>query len=391
MKKICIVTATRAEYGLLKPLIKAVKEDTQLELMLVVTGTHLIKKFGETFKEIDEDGFSDYIKLPIDLIYNDVNGVARAIGDTIAEFSILFSKNTPDMVVILGDRYEMLGVAVAATINKIPIAHIHGGESTEGAIDEAFRHAITKMSYLHFASTKQYRDRIIQLGETPDRVYNVGALGAENIGKLKLLTKIELEKNLKFTIDENTILVTYHPVTLGKKSSKEQIEELLAAISQIDKLRVIFTKANADTDGNIINNIIEKFVREDSSKYILFESLGQLRYLSTLQYVRAIVGNSSSGIVEVPFFGIPTVNIGDRQKGRLQAKSVINCKSGTQDIYIAIREALDKNFYNRIKDIENPYDFKNTTEEIIHILKEVLEDNKIDLKKKFYDLGVSNV
>lgn len=391
MKKVCIVTATRAEYGLLKSLIQGINQDAYFELMLVVTGAHLSTKYGETYKEIEADGITDYIKLPIDLGENDTNGIAKATGEMISRFSILVSEYRPDLIVILGDRYEMLGVATAATINGIPIAHIHGGETTEGAIDEAFRHSITKMSYLHFASTESYRNRIIQLGESPDRVFNVGALGVESIYKSKLLSKEELEKQINFKIDSNTILVTYHPVTLEKKASIEQIEELLSAIRQINELRVIFTKANADAEGDIINSIIEKFAEGNPSNYKLFESLGQLRYLSALKYIRAVVGNSSSGISEVPFFGIPTVNIGDRQKGRLQAKSIINCKPEKQAIVSAIEEALGSGFGDKHTDKESPYKHRDTTNEIIGILKKVLYDNSIDLKKKFYDLGGFNV
>ena len=391
MKKICIVTATRAEYGLLKSLIQGINQDAYFELMLVVTGAHLSTKYGETYKEIEADGITDYIKLPIDLSENDTNGIAKATGEMISEFSIFISKYRPDLIVILGDRYEMLGAATAATINSIPIAHIHGGETTEGAIDEAFRHSITKMSYLHFACTEQYRNRIIQLGESPERVFNVGALGVESIYKSKLLSKKELERQINFKIDSNTILVTYHPVTLENKASREQIEELLSAIEQLNELRVIFTKANADVEGDVINSMIEKFTKKNPSSYALFESLGQLRYHSTLKYVRAVVGNSSSGISEVPFFGIPTVNIGDRQKGRLQAKSIINCKPEKQDIVSAIEEAFEYRYPNKHTDTENPYKHRDTTNEIITIIKEKFYNNSINLKKKFYDLGGFNV
>ncbi len=386
MKKICVVTATRAEYGLLKPLIRRIRDEEGLELLLVVTGAHLSKKYGETVAEIREDGFLEYVALPMDLSAGDAHGMAASAGGLLAGFSRLLLDRRPDLVVLLGDRYELMAVAMAATIHRVPLAHIHGGETTEGAVDEAFRHAITKMSYLHFASAEPYRRRIIQLGESPDRVYNVGALGAENIRSVPLLSQEELEKQLSFPIDRQTVLVTYHPVTLEASSAAGQLEELLAALQDMEPLRAIFTKANADAGGDEINRRITGFVAENSSRYALFASLGQSRYLSALQYVGAVVGNSSSGVSEVPFFGIPTVNIGDRQRGRLQASTVINCPPERAAIGAALRRALQEPRRSP-QEVENPYAAQSdTSREILQIIKKTLYGGGIELKKTFYDL-----
>ena len=323
-KKICVVTGTRAEYGILKPLLRKVKEDNELELQLVVTGMHLSPEFGLTYKQIEEDNFRISEKVEILLSSDTPIGISKSMGLAMISFSEVFDRLKPDLLVLLGDRYEMLSVASSAMVARIPIAHIHGGETTEGAIDEAIRHSVTKMSYLHFTSTEEYRKRVIQLGENPNRVFNVGAMGVEEILNTNLLSKEELEKELDFKIDSKTALVTFHPVTLEENTSEEQFQNILDALDNFKDLKVIFTKANSDTDGRIINKMIDEYVIKNKGKAKAFTSLGQLKYYSTIKYTDFVLGNSSSGILEVPTFKKPTINIGDRQKGRIQAFSIIN-------------------------------------------------------------------
>ena len=314
------------------------------------------------------------------------DGILRSMGIELMGFAEVFSAEYPDMVVLLGDRYETLVVAMAAQVYRIPVAHIHGGETTEGAIDEAFRHSITKMSLLHFTATDAYRNRVIQLGEHPDRVFSVGALGVENIKSIKLKTKTELEHSIQFQFNQPTVMVTYHPVTLEKLTSGQQFQNLLHVLERKKDINIIFTKANADTDGKVINQMIDVFVAEHKDRCVTFTSLGQLRYLSALQYCVAVIGNSSSGIIEAPSFGIPTVNIGDRQKGRACAESVIHCGVEEEEIDAAIKKALDSEFRENICDGENPYEGTNTSEKIISVIKQVLNE-EVSLKKKFYDIN----
>ncbi|MDE6357570.1 MAG: UDP-N-acetylglucosamine 2-epimerase (hydrolyzing), partial [Eubacteriales bacterium] len=311
MKKICVVTGSRAEYGLLKPIMNAIKKDKELILQTIVTGSHLSTEFGLTYKNIENDGFLIDEKVEMLLSSDTKTAINKSMGLAIISFGEVFERLKPDLIIILGDRYEILAVSICATICNIKIAHLHGGEITEGAIDDAIRHSITKMSHLHFTSTEEYKKRVIQLGEQPDRVFNVGAIGTENIKKINLLNREELEKKLNFTIKENTIILTFHPVTLENKSSKEQFQDLLDAIDNIKNINIIFTKANADTDGRIINNMIDEYVNKNNNA-ISFDTMGQLNYFSALQFVDCVVGNSSSGIIEVPTFKIPTVNIGIR-------------------------------------------------------------------------------
>ena len=388
MKKICIVTATRAEYGLLKPLIKKISRANNLELQLVVTGMHLSAEFGLTYQEIEEDGYPIKAKIEMLLSSDTPAGITKSMGVALIGFADYFSENQPDMVIILGDRYEMLAVASSAMIARIPIAHIHGGELTEGAIDESIRHSITKMSHLHFTTTEEYRKRVIQLGEQPRTVFNVGALGIENVKTAKLLNRKELENSLNFHFTSQIILVTYHPVTLEEMTAKTQFEKILNVLSRHKEFSVIFTKANSDTDGRIINKMIDDYIKDNQDRCKAFTSLGQLRYLSTLQFCSVVVGNSSSGIIEVPSFGIPTVNIGDRQKGRISGKTVIHCGNGEQEIENALNVALSYKFKTEIKDAANPYEGENTSDKIIEVVTKSLEEG-IDLKKKFYDLDVT--
>lgn len=387
MKKICIVTATRAEYGLLKPVIEKIYKLERIELKLVVTGMHLSPEFGLTYKEIEEDGYPIDQKIEMLLSSDTPTGITKSMGVALMGFADYFFLNRPDIVVILGDRYEMLTVAAAAIIARIPIAHLHGGEKTEGAIDEAIRHSITKMSQLHFTATEEYRRRVIQLGEQPDRVYNVGALGVENARKVSLLSKEELEHQIGFHFSKPTIIVTYHPVTLEILTTREQFADILSVIDNHKEISVIFTKANADTDGRIINQMIDEYVKENSDRCAGYTSLGQIRYLSALQYVDAVLGNSSSGLVEVPSFRIPTINIGDRQRGRVCAKSVIQCANTVQEIEEALQMALSEEFKRGITIMQNPYEKEGTSDKIVKIIDSVL-DNGIEMKKSFFDINL---
>ncbi|OZV13446.1 UDP-N-acetylglucosamine 2-epimerase (hydrolyzing) [Tissierella sp. P1] len=385
MKKICIVTGTRAEYGLLRPLIKRIKEDDELQLQLVATGMHLSPEFGLTYKEIESDGFIIDEKIEMLLSSDTAIGISKSMGLAMVGFADIFERLKPDMVVILGDRYEVFSATTVAMVSKIPIAHIHGGETTEGAFDEGFRHSITKMSCLHFTSTEEYRKRVIQLGENPDRVFNVGAIGIESIKKLELLDRNELEQDINFKFDKNTALVTFHPVTLENSNSKEEFQELLNALDRLNDLKLIFTKANSDTDGRIINLMIDEYVKNNNNKAVAFTSMGQLRYLSAMKYVDLVVGNSSSGIIEAPSFNIPTINIGDRQKGRIYSETTINCQPMENEIYKSIKLGLSTKFREKIKDTINPYGDGNVSEKILYIIKNSL-NNGIKLKKSFYDL-----
>lgn len=386
MKRIGIMTGTRAEYGLLKPLMQEINKDNDLELYLIVSGMHLSPEFGMTYQEIEEDGFEINAKVEMLLSSDSPAGISKSIGLGVIGFADEFQRADLDMLILLGDRYEALSAAICAMVMRIPIAHLHGGELTEGAIDEGIRHSITKMSYLHFTSTEQYRNRVIQLGENPERVFYVGALGVENIKKINLMTKEELERSIHFEIDENTVIVTYHPVTLENNTVEEQFLNLLEVLDRNPKIRMIFTKANADTNGRIVNELIDKYVAQNSERACAFMSLGQKRYLSALKYCRIVIGNSSSGIIEAPSFGKPIINIGDRQKGRICADSVINCGYTQQEIQQAMETALTKEFENKASNCRNPYEKENTAANIISVIKDYLLNDKIKLKKGFYDI-----
>lgn len=386
MKRIGIMTGTRAEYGLLKPLMQEINKDNDLELYLIVSGMHLSPEFGMTYQEIEEDGFQINAKVEMLLSSDSPAGISKSIGLGVIGFADEFQRADLDMLILLGDRYEALSAAISAMVMRIPIAHLHGGELTEGAIDEGIRHSITKMSYLHFTSTEQYRNRVIQLGENPERVFYVGALGVENIKKINLMTKEELERSIHFEIDENTVVVTYHPVTLENNTVEEQFLNLLKVLDRNPKIRMIFTKANADTNGRIVNDLIDKYAAQNSERACAFMSLGQKRYLSALKYCRIVIGNSSSGIIEAPSFGKPIINIGDRQKGRICADSVINCGYTQQEIQQAMETALTEEFENKARNCRNPYEKENTAANIISVIKDYLLNDKIKLKKGFYDI-----
>ena len=386
MRKICVITGTRAEFGLLYCTIKAIEENKDLQLQLIATGMHLSPEFGLTYKAIEKAGFTIDKKIEILLSSDTPIGISKSMGLAMISFSEAFAELKPDIILVLGDRFEIFSAVSAAMIARIPIAHCHGGEATEGLIDESIRHSITKMSQIHFCATEAYKKRIIQLGENPNKVFNVGALGLENIAKLKLLSKKDFEASINFKLDKKyTFLVTFHPVTLEKSTSGEQVQQLLDALDKIENCKIIFTKANSDTDGRIVNQMIDDYVAKNTSKAVCFTSLGQLRYLSALQYVNAVIGNSSSGLLEAPSFKIGTVNIGDRQRGRIMANSVIQCNCSSQDIEIAINKAISTEFKEILKTIENPYKGVETpSKEIVEVLKSI--DLNDILKKQFYDL-----
>lgn len=384
MKKICVVTATRAEYGLLRPLIRRISESKDADLFLLVTGMHLSPEFGYTYKEIENDGFHIDKKIEMLLSADSPAGIVKSMGVEMIGLADCFADNKVDLIVVLGDRFESLVVATVATIFQIPVAHIHGGERTEGLIDESIRHSITKMSSLHFAAIEEYRRRIIQLGEQPDRVYTVGSIGNESIHSLQLMSKAELEESISFTIDDKTILLTFHPVTLEENTAEAQFEEVLRFLSLHKEIRVIFTKANADTYGRIINKMIDEYVGQNQDRCIAFYSLGQLRYLSVLQYVSCVIGNSSSGILEVPSFKIPTINIGDRQRGRYMPASVVNCEACCEEINEAYNKVMDIQFSASLRCMENPYDKGETSKLIYDVIMNEIKRG-IDIKKVFND------
>lgn len=384
-KKVSVLTATRAEYGLLKPIIKKMNKTEEFDVRVVVTGAHLSPEFGLTYKEIEEDGIMIDEKIEILLSADTPSAISKSMGLAMISFADYFNRLMPDMLILLGDRYETLAVATVAMNHRIPIAHLYGGETTEGAVDESIRHAITKLSYLHFTSTEEYRKRVIQMGENPERVYYVGAIGIENILNEKLMSKSELEESIHVKLDEPYAMVTFHPVTLEDNKSKEHVKALLDVCGSYKNMKFIFTKANADSNGRIINKLIDDFV-EKNNNTAAFMSLGIVKYLSALKYCAMIIGNSSSGLVEAPSFGIPTINIGDRQKGRMQADSVINCKPIKEDIEKAIDLAISDMFKKKAKNAINPYGDGNTSSKIVEVIKSYLYENKINLKKKFYDI-----
>lgn len=383
MRKICFVTGTRAEYGLLSRLMRLVKEDKDLQLQVIATNMHLMPEYGETYKEIEKDGFTIDKKVYMHKPSDDAHGIISSMAEEMQGMNDALSELKPDFLVLLGDRYEILVAAQVALIHRVPIAHIHGGEVTEGAFDDAIRHSVTKMSSLHFTSCEEYRHRVIQMGEHPSRVFDVGSLGVENIKAVPLMTKDELEASLDFKIDTQTILVTYHPVTLGGNPAKD-IREFLDALDQFKDLKVIFTMPNSDTGRDAIALAVENYVEKHSNRAKAYTSLGLKRYLSTLQFVKAAVGNSSSGIIEVPSFGIPTLNIGDRQKGRLASKSVVNCGTSKDEVIAGLKLCLSEEMQKAAKTYENPYAKPDTANLIYQELKNV-ELAGLNLKT-FYDL-----
>lgn len=385
MTRIVVLTATRAEYGLLKPIIKKLDADVNFEMRLAVTGMHLSPEFGMTVREIEADQIAIDKKIEILLSSDTPIAISKSMGLAMISFAEYFEECVPEALIVLGDRYETLAVCCAAMNARIPIFHLHGGEATEGSIDEAVRHSITKMSYLHFASTEGYRRRIIQMGEAPERVFNVGAMGVENALHVTLLSKEELEASLGRTLGEKYAVGTFHPVTLENDTGEIQVRELLSAIKYYDDMVFLFTKANADADGRAINSLLAEYAKTFQN-LILVDSLGMQRYLSAVSHASFVIGNSSSGLIEVPSFGIPTIDIGDRQKGRIAGETVIWCKPEKESIRRAIDKGLSETFRKSIRNSKNLYGSGDTSARIVSIAKEFLLDHKIDMKKKFYDI-----
>ncbi|HET8887035.1 MAG TPA: UDP-N-acetylglucosamine 2-epimerase [Salinimicrobium sp.] len=384
MRKICVVTGTRAEFGLMSWLIKFLQDDPQVELQLIVTGMHLSPEFGLTYKEIEKTGFFINKKVEMLLSSDSDVGISKSMGLAQIGFADAFDELKPEIIVLLGDRFEIFSAASAAMIARIPIAHIHGGEVTEGVIDESIRHSITKMSHLHFTATEAYRNRVIQLGESPKKVFNVGSPGLDNLAYLDLLDRNDFEESIRFKLNKRNLLITYHPVTLETHTSEEQFNSLLKAIDDLEDTNFIFTMPNSDMDGRIIMKQIQDYVSKNKHRACAFESMGQKRYLSALRHVDVVLGNSSSGLAEAPSFKVATVNIGDRQKGRIRAESVIDCQPESEEIKQAIQTALSDEFRNKLKSVKNPYGEGGASQKIVEILKKI--DLKNILKKKFYDL-----
>jgi len=380
--KLCVVTGTRAEYGLLYWLLKGIESDSELQLQLIVTGMHLSPEFGLTYKEIEKE-FTIDKKIEMLLSSDTPIAISKSMGLAQISFAEAYEELKPDLLIVLGDRYEIFAAASAAMIARIPIAHLHGGETTEGAFDEAMRHSITKMSHLHFTGTEEYRRRVIQLGEQPDRVFAVGGMGVENIRRMPLLDKNEFEESIGFNLAARNLLVTFHPVTLEETTADAQFSELLAALDELKDTHLIFTKANSDTSGRVINQMIDDYVSVNSYKAVAFTSLGQLRYLSALQYVDAVVGNSSSGLAEAPSFRIGTINIGDRQKGRIKAVSVIDCEPQKKSISQALIKLYSVEFQALLPETVNPYGEGCPSYKIIDLIKKI--KLKIAVKKVFFD------
>ena len=383
MRKICVVTGTRAEFGLLRPLMQLVKDDEQLNLQIIATGMHLSSEFGCTINEIIKSGFEVDKQLECILSSDSSVGVSKSIGLAMIGFADAYRDLMPDLVVVLGDRTEILAAVIAAAMANIPIAHIHGGETTEGAYDEAIRHSITKFSHLHFTATEVYRKRVIQLGEQPERVYNVGAIGLDSIKNLRLMTRQEFEASIDFVLAKRNVLVTYHPVTLETENPREVFQNVLNVLDELEETNVIFTHANSDKNGRVINEMIGQYVKKNKHKAAGFASLGQLRYLSALQYVDFVIGNSSSGIIEVPSFNIPTINIGDRQKGRIAPESVLHCEGDLQSLQQAVQQVISPKFKSRIQQQKQIFGIGNTAEKIVQVIK---NNERIDLKKSFYNI-----
>jgi GDP/UDP-N,N'-diacetylbacillosamine 2-epimerase (hydrolysing) len=383
-RKICVVTGSRAEYGLLRFVMQGIREERLLELQVVATGTHLSPEFGLTYREIVDDGYDIARRVEMLLSSDTPTGLAKSMGLGLIGFADALAELKPDLLVLLGDRFEVFPAAAAALVARVPVAHISGGETTKGAFDESIRHSITKMSHLHFVAAPRYRDRVLQLGENPENVFLVGGLGADCVRMTQVLDRAELEERLDFELAPRNLLVTFHPVTLDEESSKGQMIELLAALSSLDDVGLIITLPNADTDGRVLVGVIEEFVRGRSNARA-YTSLGQERYLSCLHHVDGVVGNSSSGLTEVPSLHKGTVNIGDRQEGRLKASSVIDCVPERQSIVKALRMLFSEGFQESLSTVRNPYGEGGASARIVQVLR----DHPLEaiLKKTFHDVA----
>jgi len=388
MRKICIFTSTRAEWGLQQGLAELIRDADNLQLQLLVSGSHLSAKLGMTMDEIEAAGFQVDERVDILKFDDSPVGICQTMGLALSGYGEALQRLSPDLIVILGDRYESFCLAAAAQVLRIPIAHIHGGETTEGAVDEAFRHSITKMAHIHFPSCEAYRNRVMQLGEAPESVFNVGALGIENIRKIQCLTRAELEASLQCSLQVPFFLVTFHPVTLEHATAGSQVHQLFDALDRFPEHQIIFTKANADTDGEVINEMIDTYAAVNPERCLAVASLGLQRYLSAMKICSAVVGNSSSGILEAPIFKVPTVNIGDRQKGRLRVKSIIDCEADANAISQAIDTALSESFRRDICDLIHPSEQADTARKIVRKLATVELQGII--KKSFHDINADD-
>ena len=384
-RKICVVTGTRAEYGLLRWVMQGIKDDNELTLQVIATGMHLSPEYGLTYHEIERDGFRIDRKVEMLTSSDTPVGIAKSMGLGMIGFADALNELRPDLIVVLGDRFEIFAAVAAAMVARIPVAHLHGGEKTEGAFDEALRHSITKMSHLHFVAAEEYRRRVIQLGEQPERVFLVGGLGIDNIQRLKLLDRAELETSLDLKLGQKNLLITFHPVTLETATAADQMAELLAALGKLKDTQLISTLPNADTDGRVLTKMVKQFVAQHLNAHA-YTSLGQLRYLSCIAHVDGVVGNSSSGLLEVPSLRKGTINIGDRQRGRLQAASVLNCQPTRQSIAAALERLYDTDFQASLSQVVNPYGEGGASEKVVQTIKNYAIDGIA--KKAFYDLPV---
>lgn len=382
-RKICVITGTRAEYGLLRWVMQGIKDDPDLTLQVIATGMHLSPEFGLTYREIEKDGFRIDRKVEMLTSSDTPVGIAKSMGLGLIGFADALNELNPDLIVVLGDRFEIFAAVAAALVARIPVAHLHGGETTEGAFDEALRHSITKMSHLHFVAAEEYRQRVIQLGEQPERVFLVGGLGIDNIKRLQLLGRAELEASIDFQLGAKSLLITFHPVTLETSRAEDQMAELLAALAELKDTQLIFTMPNADTDGRTLIKMVQQFVAQHPNARA-YTSLGQLRYLSCLAQVDGVVGNSSSGLAEVPSFKKGTINIGDRQRGRLRATSVINCEPTRQGMAAALEKLYTAAFQASLSQVQNPYGEGGASEKVVKTIKHCALDGIA--KKSFYDL-----
>lgn len=383
-RKVCVVTGSRAEFGLLRWLMREIVETDGLDLQVIATGMHLSPGFGDTYREIEEAGFSIDERVEMLLSAASRSSVIKSMGLGLVGFADALTRLAPDIVLVLGDRFEIFAAASAALIARIPVAHLHGGEITQGAFDDSMRHAITKLAHLHFVAAEEYRNRVIQMGESPDRVFNVGGLGVDAIKRVQLLERDELERDLGLSLEPPVFLVTFHPATLSVDGeSLAQLNELLDALGELKEARILITMPNADSEGAVMCGRIAEFVSEHPNSRC-YSSLGQLRYLSLLRQVDAVVGNSSSGLTEAPSFGVPTINIGDRQDGRLQASSVINCEPRSGAILEAVSLALSREFRQRLSGIVNPYGDGGSASQIVKVLRDYNLDGIH--KKLFFDI-----
>lgn len=386
MRRICVFTGTRAEFGIMSRLMQMIKEDKDLKLQIIATNMHLSPEFGLTYKEIEAEGFHINKKVEMLLSSDTANGTVKSMGLATIGFADALEDLKPDLAIILGDRYEMLAAAESCLIYRIPVAHIAGGAISEGAYDDAIRHCITKMSHLHFTETEEYRKRVIQLGEQPGRVFCTGALGVNNIRNEFIMPLSELEKSIGFELEKKFLLITFHPVTMENATAADQCDSLLKALSDINnEYKMLFTLPNSDTDGRVIIQKINGYVSSNSEKAFAIASLGKRRYYSALKYSTAVIGNSSSALVEAPSFNIPTLNIGDRQKGRIAADSVLNCEATELAIKNGLNIILSDEFIAKAKNIQNPYEGSNTIEDILNVIKTYPLDNIIE--KHFYDIN----